>query len=401
MTRIIASIVLLLTLPVCLYGQKKELAEAKTYIKSGSNCEKAEQIILALTKKDSTLARRPQVLQLWFTAIKKQYEKGNEKLYLKQKYDTAALFDCTMRMLHAAAHIDSVEMQLQAEGGPRPKLRKRNAAEMIPLLPNIYAGGVFHQLKKDYKAAFGYYNDYLTADSLPLFVGSKLDTPDSMRVKAAVAATYCGYREGNADHTLRHADTALRDSTVRNHTLRYVGEAYLLRQDTATYLKTLGQGFAEYPKSPYFFPRLIDDLKAHGRLDDALRLADAALETDSTAVLFQFAKTMILLDLRRYDECLTLCKQIIARTDTLAEVYFNAASACLNQAHDIELSKAARSQKARLTALYVAAMPYMERYRELAPSRQDRWAPALYRIYLALSYGKKFDEIDRLLEQAQ
>ena len=42
---------------------------------------------------------------------------------------------------------------------------------------------------------------------------------------------------------------------------------------------------------------------------------------------------------------------------------------------------------------------YMERYRQLAPRQQDKWAPALYKIYLNLNMGKQFDEIDKLLKK--
>jgi hypothetical protein len=41
----------------------------------------------------------------------------------------------------------------------------------------------------------------------------------------------------------------------------------------------------------------------------------------------------------------------------------------------------------------------MERYRQLAPNERDKWATALYRIYLNLNMGRQFDEIDRLLRK--
>jgi hypothetical protein len=41
----------------------------------------------------------------------------------------------------------------------------------------------------------------------------------------------------------------------------------------------------------------------------------------------------------------------------------------------------------------------MEKYRELAPDESQRWAPALYRIYLNLNKGKQFEEIDRLMRK--
>ena len=41
----------------------------------------------------------------------------------------------------------------------------------------------------------------------------------------------------------------------------------------------------------------------------------------------------------------------------------------------------------------------MERYRELRPDEKEKWAAALYNIYLNLNMGKEFLEIDRLLRE--
>ena len=57
------------------------------------------------------------------------------------------------------------------------------------------------------------------------------------------------------------------------------------------------------------------------------------------------------------------------------------------------------SQKKRNKILdcYRNAMPYLERYRALAPEQKSKWALPLYTIYLNLNMGKQFDEIDKLL----
>ena len=41
----------------------------------------------------------------------------------------------------------------------------------------------------------------------------------------------------------------------------------------------------------------------------------------------------------------------------------------------------------------------MEKYRTIAPDDKDKWAPALYRIYLNLNMGRKFEEIDKMLNE--
>lgn len=46
---------------------------------------------------------------------------------------------------------------------------------------------------------------------------------------------------------------------------------------------------------------------------------------------------------------------------------------------------------------YRKALPYLERYRQLAPDMKDRWSRPLYTIYLNLNMGKEFDEIDKII----
>ena len=52
-----------------------------------------------------------------------------------------------------------------------------------------------------------------------------------------------------------------------------------------------------------------------------------------------------------------------------------------------------------LKALYRKALPYMEKYRALAPTEKRKWGPALYRIYLQLNMGKQFEEIDKIISE--
>ena len=103
--------------------------------------------------------------------------------------------------------------------------------------------------------------------------------------------------------------------------------------------------------------------------------------------------------MNRYNECIDVSKLLIEKDPKQAHAYFNIATAYLNQALDIEKKNEPRLYKKQLTDLYSAARPYMEKYRTLAPSDKQRWAPALYRIYLNLNLGKQFDEIDKLMNK--
>ena len=217
---------------------------------------------------------------------------------------------------------------------------------------------------------------------------------DPRLAEAAYWATYCGFRQQNPVLTLRYRNLALRDSARRDRTLQYVAESWRQLNDDSMYVATLVQGFSEYPTSAYFFPRLMDSYTKSGRLDEALKTVDSALEADSLNELYLYAKSNVLLQQENYAESLKYSEKLIAVNDAMAEAYFNAGTAYMN----IALRMDAKRHKKQIRRIYQLAMPYMERYRALAPEEHQKWAPALYRIYFNLNMGKQFDEIDRILK---
>ena len=85
-------------------AQKKELSLAKTYLKSGKDLDKAEKLMTDLLKKDPENQKNEKIYLTWFQIVTKQYEIANEKLYLKQKYDTTAFFDLTRPLVPRWIH---------------------------------------------------------------------------------------------------------------------------------------------------------------------------------------------------------------------------------------------------------------------------------------------------------
>jgi tetratricopeptide (TPR) repeat protein len=193
--------------------------------------------------------------------------------------------------------------------------------------------------------------------------------------------------------TLRYHKLALQDSARADFTLQFVAEARRLLKDEELYLKTLEEGFRRYPQFPYFFPRLMDIYTSRGQYERALAVADSALAVNDSSQLYVFAKSSTLLRMGRYEESIVYSDRLLTLNDSLPEAYFNAGTAYVSMAGDLN----PRKDKRRIKSCYQKARVYLERYRALAPKEQEKWAPLLYRIYLNLNMGKQFDEIDRLL----
>jgi tetratricopeptide (TPR) repeat protein len=375
-------------------AQRKQIGDARTILKSGKNIEQAEKLMTDLLKnKDNQENTR--IYDIWLQAVEKQYLALNEQMYLKQKVDTTKFFDLAKRMFVVAERLDSIDAKPGKNGKVNPEYRKDNAAKMNVYRPNIYYGGAHHLKKSDFKKAFEFFEMYLDCDRQPLFTGYDYMYKDPKMGEVAYWATYCGYRLGDPVLALRHAATAQRDEQKLEYTLQYMAEAWQKLDDDSMYTATLWQGFQKYPKSSYYFPRLMDYYNTRGNYEMADSVVNEALKTDSLNELFLFAKSMVMLNLKKYGECLKYSDQLIELNPNLADVYYNGGLACLNIAQRMD----PRKYKKQIKKMYEKARPYMEKYREMAPNETAKWAPALYRIYFNLNMGKQFDEIDKILKK--
>lgn len=389
-------ILLLVSCSIFAVAQKKELSQARSYIKSGKDYDKAEKLMVGLLA-DPENRKNEKIYTTLYDAITGQYIQANEKLYLKQAYDTAAFFNLTQRMYVTAQSLDSLDMQPDAKGRVKLDYRKSNAEQLNKLRPNLYYGGTYQVRREGYRKAFKYFDLYIDAARQPLFEGYHYLENDKLIPQAAYWATLCGFKLQDPKMTLKYSQLALTDKDKARFVLHYMCEAYRLQNNETEYLNTLNLGFKLFPSYPYFFPRLADYHKALGDNETVLKLADQGLKKHAGNSLFLLAKSIALLNMNRYDECIEVSRQMMVANKDQAEPYFNIATCYLNQALALEQKNEPRKYRAQLTKLYTDACPYMEKYRELVPSDRQRWGPALYRIYLHLNKGKQFEEIDRLM----
>ncbi|MBF1547196.1 MAG: hypothetical protein HXO05_06500, partial [Prevotella salivae] len=158
---------LLLCFPMILWGQKKTITQAKDYIKSGKNLNQAEKLLTDLLN-DSSSRSNEKLWILLFEAQRKQYEQGNEKLYLKEKYDTTALFLVGKRMFDTLEALDSLDRQPDSHGRVKLKHRARSAEALNLIRPNLFNGGAFFMKKQDFTRAFDLFDTYINTASKPM-----------------------------------------------------------------------------------------------------------------------------------------------------------------------------------------------------------------------------------------
>lgn len=373
------------------YSQKKQINNAKAIIKSGKDYETAEKMMLDLLK-DAKNKDNEKIYLTLFESLRKQYEQGNEKLYLKQQYDTAALFNITKKMFAVLESLDSIDVK-NSKDPNKLEYRKKHSAFLHPYRRNLFSGGGYFARKKDYKTAFTFYDMYIDCARQPLFEKYNYGETDKNITMAAYWSLYCGFKADDHKLTLKYADLAMKEKSTLEYTLQFLVETYSEIKDKDKCIETLEDGFEKYPRSPYFFTRLSDyyneELCDYAK---ALSLAEKALKADGENILFLFAKSNALLNLGRYEECINVSKQVLGKDNALKDAYLNIGLSFFNLAITTTDKKESIDQ-------YSHSMNYMEMYRKMAPEDIERWGSVLYNIYLNLNMGSKFDEIDRLLNK--
>lgn len=390
---------LMLMSPVAASAQKKEIQTAKDQVKAGKNLDQAAASMKKLLA-DSANRTNRKIWTIYFDAVRKQYEQGNEKLYLKQKYDTAQLFNYTRQLFEVAFQYDSVETAPDKKGRRDFEFRKGHSDYLAHIRSNLYNGGIWFLNKKKYPDAYKFFDCYIECASQPMFKQRNYGEKDKHLPTAAYYAVYSGYKMKDPKATLHHSYEALKDTVHYNYMLQYLAETYMLEKDTARYVASLKEGFKRVPTFPYFFPRLVEHYVVRNQLDSAMTVVNEALTIVPDSDVYLTAKSNLLLEQGKLKECIEVSKKVIEVNQKLSDPYYNAGICYFNLAVEQDKnSHNSRKVKEQVEANYKKALPYLVKYREMEPKEQGKWAFPLYTIYLNLNMGKEFDEIDKVMKQ--
>ena len=390
---------LILMSPVAASAQKKEIQTAKDQVKAGKNLDQAAASMKKLLA-DSANRTNRKIWTIYFDAVRKQYEQGNEKLYLKQKYDTAQLFNYTRQLFEVAFQYDSVETAPDKKGRRDFEFRKGHSDYLAHIRSNLYNGGIWFLNKKKYPDAYKFFDCYIECASQPMFKQYNYGVKDKHLPTAAYYAVYSGYKMKDPKATLHHSYEALKDTVHYNYMLQYLAETYMLEKDTARYVASLKEGFKRVPTFPYFFPRLVEYYVVRNQLDSAMTVVNEALTVVPDSDVYLAAKSNLLLEQGKLQECIEVSKKVIEVNQKLGDPYYNAGICYFNLAVEQDKnSHNSRKVKEQVEANYKKALPYLVKYREMEPKEQGKWAFPLYTIYLNLNMGKEFDEIDKVMKQ--
>ena len=355
---------------------KTRIKEAYSAVRTASGQEKIEGILLDSISRpgvsDALRAKGYYVCALLEQSIN---EDLNQKAYLKQKLDTFRMFKSVYMMYRYMQKCDSVDHSR--------RYVKRGSKLLAPHRVNLLSGGKFLMKKDKWADAYSYFDMYLA---------TMRNEPDSVLGLVSCWAVVCAMNENKPYDVLKYVQSSIDygSSEDRAVLMEYKCRSYAAVGDSINWMTSLREGLRAYPKYDYFFLNLIDWDIRHDRLDEATAMTDSLMLLDSEIPNFWFAKSMIALSRHKYDECIQMSDECLKRDHNYADAWYNKGVSLLNQ------SLAEKDSRKVVSLLRLAEEP-MEMVRRLQPQAVERWGRPLYRIYLKLNRGDKFEEIDRIL----
>lgn len=366
-----------------LHAQKKVTVEKKfkdahASIKSGSGQENVERILLdSLAKPVATSRQKAEGYHICALLQQSMNDGLNMSAYLKQKIDTARLYRTVLKIYEYTLISDSAD-----EGR---KFASKNIRLRALHRKNLLGGGKYLLKSLKWSEAYPYFD---------MFLKTRTTDMDSVVGRVAYWATVCGMNENNPNHVLEHVDTAIVKAPLRERAAltEYKARCSLHLGDSLRWLAILEDAVDRYPGYNYFFLNLMDYYMRHGGLERGMARTDSLLRADGDRAVYWFAMSMFALAEGDYEKCIAMSDECLARESDNMDALYNKGISLLNMA----LKEGSASGR---RAMYCRALEPMERVRELSPEDIGRWGNPLYRIYLNLNMGKKFEEIDLLLER--
>lgn len=388
---------LLLAMPVTVFPQK-----AFRPVKAAMKAKNYKEVLNLVTKlrEDSVYQNHPKLCIYSIEAQRGLNDAENMKLYLKRSYDTIAFFSTTHQIIREAVKLDSIERALQQTENKKPK-QTHLVSEMLRLyFPNLNAATRFYYKKRKFNEAMDYLRTCLDLPHTTL--GEEVELSAKNDTVNAVLYLTSAYNLKQYKEVHRYEPLALLNAKTRLSVVDCLVRTADAENDTATYRKWLTYGWDNYPQQPLFFTRLIDYYVKQNNYQHIVDLTKVQLGNDSTDASALLAQCLAYLNLNNLDECFHSGIRLLQVDSTNVDANYYIGASYVSKALQVVLpdnptKESYRQARAQQKAYYIKAEPFLERYRALAPQSKNRWAPLLYKVYLALNKGKKFAEIEKLL----
>ncbi len=388
------------------FGQKKAIKDAKDEVNATKpNFTSAKDLIKGALDNPETKG----MAETWYTAgwiENKQYDEENKKLILGKTPNEKVMYSALFNIMPYFEKADELDMLPDAKGKVKPKYRKDMKAILRANHSALINGGAYYFDSKDYKKAYGFFQQFLTMPDMKMFEGEPLMAKTDTNYLKVVF--YAGLAASQFDDH-KKAIAAYEELKAANYNLKdtyqYLAYEYDMLKDTVNFIKTLRQGADLFPGDSYFLLNLINQYIYTGQKDAAVDYLLKAIDQNPTDVqLYSVLGTLY--EERKetekaqeiFQKALSLNPDSPEAQANIGRIYFNKGVEMRAVANDISDQKKYNEELNKSNAKFKEALPYFEKAHQMNPQERD-YLIALKGIYYNLGMGKEYDATEAKLNK--
>jgi len=331
-----------------------------------------------------------------------------ENVINKQPTDTAGLAENIYAALDAMEECYKATQVLGLKGDKDPYTQP-NKSDVIKFRMYVaFCGQMFFQ-NGQHKKALDAFRRWMNYPQLYTILGADAQqlAQDETTPQMAYYTCLCAYFAKD-NKAFNEFIPKAREYTQEKAQVNQLYMANLLETgDTVQWLKVGREVVAEDPTtSEGVAQNILAYYFNHDDQASAMAFADEILAADELSKIGNFAKGVVLMNQKKYEEAIPFYDKAIEVDPEFSDAYFNAGVCWSNHGYDLNEALAGKKMTQAqfneavkpVKEAYAKAEPYFLKVQELEPDNTHKWAARLSTVYYILENKAKQAEMDKYLE---
>ncbi|MCR4769680.1 MAG: hypothetical protein K5874_05670 [Bacteroidaceae bacterium] len=389
------------------YNRKELIKSLKTSLKA-QKYSQADELLTKAMQQHKEAANDAELCNIHLNTVHHLAESENRKLFLNNKPDTTQYFKQIYRIYNIGLHCDSICSKPDKKGKINTKYTSNIQDKLLLYRNNLKSAGKFYYKKQKYDDAFKYIDMYLKTKDISLITDAhhtssqnKLNDSDSLGMYQL--AVFSAYGAKDYKNAKRYINKALADTTHISLLYQIGSKTYAELGDTIQALDYLYKGWREDPQKEYFYLTLIQYYNNHKQYNEALKIIDEQLDTDSLNIQLWYIKGKCHQCLENYQEAVCSYERAIKINAEDAQSLSSLGNTYILMARRVFEKNTAnvgtneyRKARSQQNKLYNCAKTYLEKARAIVPDTPSLWLTDLSEVYYKLNKGKELKELERI-----
>ena len=305
--------------------------------------------------------------------------------------DTATMFRHVVDELPAWLRADSLDQRPNAQGRVQPRFTKRIQDFLKEDAPKMYDAGLFYLDHKDYARASRAFDHALQAQRLLLPPGERVLKADSTTANLAYYALVSAYTGKLYPEVIRLGKEYRDLSANQNEVYQFIARSHLAQQDTLGALPLLEEGARRFPKTTFFFGKLISIHQAQGNYKAAVALIDEAIKAAPTNPNLLVLRGNVYFMAQDWGHAAEVYKQVLKLSPDNYDALFNLGHVYYNQAVSLLANPlATKLDEHKAKDYFRQSLPHLEAAYKRSP---DQVRELLGNVYYRLGLEQRYAEL--------